>query len=51
MLYRKTSDLKRIETCARQRLKRPDYARCFVIEPEATTLGPPPGPTLAPSKR
>lgn len=42
MLYRKTSDLKRIDTCARQRLKRPDYALCFVIEPEATTLGPPP---------
>jgi hypothetical protein len=44
MLYRKTSDLLRIETCARQRLKRADYARCFVVEPEVT--GPPPAQPL-----
>lgn len=42
MLYRKSSDLLRIETCARQRLKRPDYGRCFVTEPEATMISPPP---------
>ena len=42
MLYRKTSDLLRIEACARRRLKRADYPRCFVIEPEVT--GPPPAP-------
>lgn len=45
MLYRKAADLLRVHACASQRLKRPDlYHRCFVIEPDATTLGPPPAP-------
>lgn len=43
MLYRKPADLLRVHACASQRTKRPDlYPRCFVIEPDVTTLGPPP---------
>lgn len=46
MLYRKTGDLARIDACARQRQKRADYARCFVVGPEVTNAPPP-----APRKR
>lgn len=43
MLYRKPTDLVRIHTCATQRQKRPDqYAKCFEIEPDPSTFGPPP---------
>lgn len=44
MLYRKSTDLLRIDMCARQRLKRPDYPRCFVVEPEVTSAPPPSAP-------
>lgn len=43
MLYRKAADLLRVNTCAIQRQKRPDlYAKCFDIEPDPSTFGPPP---------
>lgn len=43
MLYRKPADLVRINACATQRQKRADlYAKCFEIEPDPSTFGPPP---------
>jgi hypothetical protein len=41
MPYQVLGDLDHIDACARTRLKRPDYYRCFVSDGESGGMVPP----------